>query len=30
MGFVRATVPFSSEEKFSACAIENPDRPDSL
>lgn len=26
IGHVRATIPFSSDNKFSACAIENPDK----
>jgi magnesium-transporting ATPase (P-type) len=27
LGRVRATIPFSSERKYSAVAVEHPDRP---
>lgn len=30
LGNVRATIPFSSDVKISACAIEDPDRKDSI
>lgn len=30
LGNVRATIPFASDIKLSACAIENPDRPDAI
>ena len=30
IGLVKATLPFSSDDKFSACAIQNPERPDSV